>query len=256
MAFEFAVKCGNCDGGVDFPSSPFIPGEKRKKYEVNLLFFSSCMAGGRGKEEMNGLLSLFNHPRIPNRSWEGGAQTWANDVSRLWEKKKEENLVEELELMKKEEGWNHDEQGRVKLEATFDGTWSTRGYSSQLGFATYFGVFSRQPLFTAHRCKVLFSFSFCVSLSHFTLNKICRICQSAERKGKTAPPHLCLGNWSKSSGAMEASIAIEGAKSLAKSIVFEGKEVGVRVGTLIGDGDSKIDTQLKENLSKDLIPDR
>mmetsp|Transcript_5217 Transcript_5217/g.7834 ORF Transcript_5217/g.7834 Transcript_5217/m.7834 type:complete len:285 (-) Transcript_5217:717-1571(-) len=191
-----------------------------------------------GKQEMNSFFSSLNHPIIPNRSWERGGQRVGNLISKVWEKKQEENLVEELVLMKKEEGWKEDEQKRVKLEATFDGTWSTRGYSSNLGFASYFGVFSHKPLFTSHRCK------------------ICLMCQSAKRKQKTPLPHICSKNWSKSSGAMEAAIAIEGAKFLAKSVVVEGKIVSVRVGTLVGDGDSKIDAHLKENLSGDLLPNR
>ena len=75
-------------------------------------------------------------------------------VSKVWEKNKEENLVKELKMMKEEEVWDSDTSGRVKLEVTFDGTWSTRGYSSLLGFVTYFGVYSQTPLFTSFRCKV------------------------------------------------------------------------------------------------------
>ena len=77
-------------------------------------------------------------------------------IAKLWVDVKEENLREELYKMNANGGVAFDEEGRMLLEVTFDGTWSTRGYSSMLGFATYFGVYSKKPLFTAYRCKVIF----------------------------------------------------------------------------------------------------
>ena len=49
-------------------------------------------------------------------------------------------------------------------------------------------------------------------------------------------------------GSMEADIAVEGALRLARKIVVWNWEVEVRIGYLVGDGDSKIDLHLSQSL--------
>ena len=55
---------------------------------------------------------------------------------------------------------------------------------------------------------------------------------------------------------MEASLAVEGAKKLVRSVDVKGEVKNVRIGILVGDGDAKIDHHLRENLDEDLLPDR
>jgi len=118
------------------------------------------------------------------------------------------------------------EDGRILLSVSFDGSWTTWGYSSLVGTGTYIGLFTGLPLFTSSRCKV------------------CRICQDHQRRSpSTQVRHSCHQNWKASSGAMEANIAVEGAKALAMAL-----DVKVRIGTLVGDGDAKIDYHLSVEL--------
>ena len=57
MAFGFLITCKVCNFSFDLPSPPYIP--DKNMLEVNLLFFSACMAGGLGRQGMNSFLSPF-----------------------------------------------------------------------------------------------------------------------------------------------------------------------------------------------------
>jgi hypothetical protein len=64
------------------------------------------------------------------------------------------------------------------IATSFDGTWGTRGFTSNFGFATYIGFYSKKVIYMGYKCKY------------------CHIC-SIE---KAPPQHICTKNWTKSSG--------------------------------------------------------
>ena len=57
--------------------------------------------------------------------------------------------------------------------------------------------------------------------------------------------HMCMKTWSASAGSMEPDIAVEGVKEIAELY-------NVRVGTIVGDGDSKLDFHLQSELPEHL----
>ena len=154
LAYHFTLTCESCGYTYELPSSPHLVGTGQ--IEVNSLLFASSVAGGVGRQTVNSLLSTFGIHKLKQKAWARGAAKMEKIVKSLWHEIREENLILELQCMKKEGTWRVDEKGRVLLEVTFDGTWTTRGYSSKVGFATYFGIYSKKPLFTSHRSKVFF----------------------------------------------------------------------------------------------------
>ena len=57
--------------------------------------------------------------------------------------------------------------------------------------------------------------------------------------------HMCTKTWSTSADSMEPDIAVEGVKEIAELY-------NVRVGTIVGDGDSKLDFHLQSELPEHL----
>lgn len=118
-----------------------------------------------------------------------------------------------------------DEKGREHIISSYDASWRNRGFTSTFGLGTFIGHFSGLPLFTSWR------------------GKKCHFCSLHSTSPIPPPPHNCTKNWTKSSGAMEGDIAVEGTKYfLAK---------GMRLWGLCGDGDAKVWKALKEELGDD-----
>jgi Mutator-like transposase len=211
-----------------------VPGEKKSKREVNVLFGVACLASGIGKAPVNHFLRSFGHPSVNQQPWARLETLLSSVVHSVWTEVEKLNIAKEVEAISEANELVKDSNRRTLLSVSFDGTWSTRSYCALVGVGTYIGVFSGLPLFTALRCKV------------------CCICEAHQRKmqkeGLFNPVELhdCTKNWNKSSGSMEADLAVEGA------LKFANYSANVRVGSVVGDGDAKIDKQFDVGLPEHL----
>ena len=116
------------------------------------------------------------------------------------------------------------------IQASFDGAWAKRGraYNSLTGVGAAIG---------ANTGKII---------AYGTRNKRCMVCHNASAKGQTLAEHDCRKNWLKSSKAMEPSIACEVVKTINDS------DLGVKVGTLIGDEDAATIKAVHEEVDADV----
>lgn len=74
-------------------------------------------------------------------------------------------------------------------------------------------------------------------------NKYCYMCQYNDRKNIVGPkPHVCWKNYTGASTAMEADILVEGFQRSQEMH-------GLRYLSFIGDGDSSVYANLRENVS-------
>jgi hypothetical protein len=117
--------------------------------ELDVLFIVACVSNGIGLATANALLSVLGHSPINYKPWTRMEEFIFTAAKSVWVDVQEENLKREVELMEVKEV---DENGRVKLIVTFDGTWTRCGFLSLFGSGTYFGVHSKLPLFIATRC--------------------------------------------------------------------------------------------------------
>ena len=116
----------------------------------------------------------------------------------------------------------------VKLGVSYDMGWRKRGrcHDSSSGVGTAVGL---------HTGKVI---------SYATRNKMCRVCDEAEKKNKEAESHDCRKNHEGSSKSMEANVAVELFSSAPKS--------GVIYSTYVGDDDSVTENHLKTLVNYDI----
>jgi hypothetical protein len=238
FAHLILVKCLSCGYETEMKSSQKVKRQylkvKRGRLpeEVNLLFGSACQASGVGFSTITDFFATFDHAPMNSQTWIAIEAAVANVTNEVWLKKQKENLREEVEEMIRRIVLERDKKGRILLSVSFDGTWSTRGYSAVVGTGTYLGHYSGLPLFTSLRCKV------------------CKVCDALHRKQGSLDQvrsHQCTKNWSQASGNMEADIAVEGALYFAQV-----SDLRVRIGSLVGDGDAKVDAQFRARLPADL----
>ena len=83
-------------------------------------------------------------------------------------------------------------------------------------------------------------------LAYANDNKLCRVCDIAEKEGKEPRPHDCRRNWFGSSKAMEPHMATEMVKEINR------EHPDCKVGTVVGDDDASSHAHLLKEVDEEL----
>jgi hypothetical protein len=126
-------------------------------------------------------------------------------------------------IIKKKSVIEKDTTRKPLLTLSYDGTWVTHRYHVLVSVGIFIGSYSGLPL----QC--------------LTRTKMCWSCLLFQNKGfiGSIKNHNCTNNWNKSSGAMEGDMAVESVLDLVETS-------NIRLGSLVGDGDYKIDVLLQK----------
>ncbi|XP_034934688.1 uncharacterized protein [Chelonus insularis] len=142
------VRCHNCLALYDVKtakSSLTSDDTDRKRYDVNLKITMAMLDAGIGVTHLNGILSAANVPSINPVTVSQHEKIVGPVINTLAEETYIQAIRKEKELtILKYQSDAYDEKGRVKLRASLDGAWQTRGngvsYDSLSGHCSLIGV--------------------------------------------------------------------------------------------------------------------
>ncbi|XP_046394798.1 uncharacterized protein LOC124163262 [Ischnura elegans] len=226
LASIWTVRCSFCEQLKKVATSTAVHCAKSSyaQYAVNCKAAIACVVSGVGHEQMNRVLATLNIPPVANSTWKryersvGPAveETARESCQKAVEEEKLLTLTSTPATTLSEESPMHGSDGaEVDIIASYDYGWQKRGngrsYDSKSGHGSVIG----------YRSKKVLAFDVCTTT--------CAMCSQGHDKND----HDCRKNWSGSSKAMEPYTA---AKLISCNEDF--LTAGVRVTTLIGDGDS------------------
>lgn len=221
LASKFSISCTKCDKLSSFYSTKSL-NDKRDCPEVNRRFTYAMRCLGQGWAGMNTFCSIMDMPPpLQKTAYTRLLKDIAHDVSRAANSSMTEAAEQEIR-----------ETGHAKITVSGDGSWKTRGHSSQIGIVSVIGAETGKVI----DIEVMSSF--------------CKGCE----KGKKLKPgseyaawenehkNLCLKNHSGSAGKMEVDGMLR---------IFQHSETKHKAQYLnyIGDGDTKTFLELQKNHS-------
>ncbi|KAK7106360.1 hypothetical protein V1264_017625 [Littorina saxatilis] len=215
--FAFMCESRNCDSQQDFPSCPIIQEGNVSVYSVNRhsAFAMRCVGGDRSElVTFCGIMGLpkpvasssFSHINATIQKAACSVQKQSMEDAATIEHCLAEDATEEVR----------------NIEISVDGTYMTRGHSSNIGVSTAIGVKTGKIIDTGAR------------------SKLCKSCEYWQRQDNTSAKYLkwrarhadkCTLTHEGSSGSMEGEIAKE---MFARSV----EQYNLRYTSFIGDGDT------------------
>ena len=219
LSCKLIFTCNSCDWMQYFYTSKEISTSTgRQPFDINLRTVAAFREVGKGHfaiEKVCGFMNLCPAMTI---------KAYKKTEARLYESYKKVAMMNTKQVttdLRKEKLQEHfSEDGVIDIDASFDGTWQKRGYSSLNGVIT---AISRD----SGKC-----------FDYKVMSKTCSACIAWKMKEGTPEfdrfmaDHKCAINYSGSAGAMEANGIVQ--------VFKESKDVHkVRITNFINDGDSK-----------------